>query len=58
MYLSTLVFAIMAKPGAEGMFKASIVTTIMVPILLYAYTMIYKLVKGKDDEKDDEKDDN
>lgn len=53
MYGSTLFFAITDNSDTMGLFRASIYTTIVVPVLIWAYTFIYKLIHGKKD--DDEK---
>lgn len=49
LYLATLIAAILAKPYANGMFFACAISTIVIPILIYGYIMIYKLVH-KDDK--------
>lgn len=49
MYLSTLFFALSDNPNAVGLFKLSIACTIFVPVLLYAYTLFYKLSHKNDD---------
>ena len=54
MYGSTLFFAITDNSDSMGMFKASIVATIIIPVLLWAYTFIFKLVKKDDDSQDEE----
>lgn len=53
LYGSTLFFAFTDHSAAMGMLKASIACTIIIPVLLYAYTLVYKNVKGshKDEEK-------
>ncbi len=33
------------------MFKASVTCTILVPILLWGYTVIYRLAKGKNEKE-------
>ncbi|MBO5198808.1 MAG: hypothetical protein J6B85_09875 [Lachnospiraceae bacterium] len=50
MYLLTLIAAITAKPYANGLFMASAVCTVIIPILLYGFIVIYKLVHKEDDE--------
>jgi hypothetical protein len=50
LYISTLVFALMKSPAAYDLFKASIVCTVIIPILLYAYVLIYKLIKNKENK--------
>ncbi|MCP1101211.1 hypothetical protein M2454_000398 [Aequitasia blattaphilus] len=45
MYGSTLLFAFIDHSKSQGLLKASIATTILLPVLLYAITLVYKLVK-------------
>lgn len=52
MYGSTLFFALSDSPGAEGWFKASIACTILVPVFLYANTLIYRYLKNRDQAAD------
>ena len=47
MYAATLIFSLMKSEFAFDMFRACIILTIMVPVLLYAYILIYKYLKGK-----------
>lgn len=49
LYISTLVFAIIDSPKSMGFFKASVAATILLPVLLYAYTLFYKLSKRKEE---------
>ena len=50
LYLSTLVFAILGKEFMNWL-MAAIVATIMVPVLLWAYGFIYRLLKERRDEE-------
>ncbi|MBQ8548860.1 MAG: hypothetical protein IJ427_10235 [Lachnospiraceae bacterium] len=45
MYVASFVFALTAKPGAEGMFMASLVATVIVPIVLYIFITLDKWAK-------------
>ena len=45
MYVISLVLALMAKPGAEGMFMASLVATVIIPIVLYIFLALDKLAR-------------
>lgn len=45
LYVSTLVFALMDNPYSDGLLKASIACTILLPVLLYAITLVYKHMK-------------
>lgn len=54
MYGSTLLFAIIDNSDSMSMFKASIAATIIIPVLLWAYTLVFKLVKKDDGLQDEE----
>lgn len=56
LYVSTLVFALMDSPAADGLLRASIAATILVPVLLYAYIMIARLLKDRREDQDDHSD--
>nr|WP_294490451.1 hypothetical protein [uncultured Mediterraneibacter sp.] len=47
MYLATLVFALIDSPAATGFFRASIAATILIPVLLYAYILVARLLKNR-----------
>ena len=47
LYLSTLVCAITDNTGPMKMFKASIFATFVIPVLIWAYTFLYKLTHKK-----------
>lgn len=57
MYGSTMIFAISGNPDSTGWFKASIYCTIVVPVLLYAYALVYKHLKNRNQDYDFMKDD-
>ena len=42
MYAASIVLACMAKPGAGGMFMASLVATVIIPIVLYIFIALDK----------------
>lgn len=48
LYGSTLIFAFIDRSASAGLLKASIAATILLPVLLYAYTLVYRLVHNKD----------
>jgi hypothetical protein len=52
MYGSTFVFAIIDNSDSMMMFKASIAATIIIPVLLWTYTLVFKLVKDNDKTQD------
>lgn len=53
LYGSTLIFAFVDHSASLGLLKASIAATILLPVLLYAYTLVYRLShKNKPDDTD------
>lgn len=46
MYILTLVLALTDDPNTMNAFRASIYCTVLVPVLIWAYTFIYKLLKN------------
>lgn len=55
MYISTLIFAFIDRSASLGLLKASIAATIVLPVMLYAYTLLYRLIKKQDTEDTDPK---
>lgn len=45
LYISTLIFALLDSPFANKLLIAAIAGTILIPALLYAYQLIYKILK-------------
>lgn len=45
MYVVSIVFACLAKPGAEFMFMASLVATVIIPIVLYIFIALDKVAR-------------
>lgn len=57
LYGSTLVFALSDSPNASYLFKASIFCTVIIPIMLYGYMIVYRIFSGKntsDQQQSDE----
>ena len=48
MYLLTIVAAVLARPETMGLFMASIVLTIMIPIILWSFLRMVELSHPKD----------
>lgn len=48
MYLATFLLAIFDRSASMSMFRASVGCTILVPVMLYAYTLVYKWTKDRD----------
>lgn len=46
LYLSTLIFAIIDSDDTMTLLKASIYSTIVVPVLIWAYGLVYRLLKN------------
>ncbi|MEE0419819.1 MAG: hypothetical protein UDG86_07220 [Lachnospiraceae bacterium] len=44
LYLSTLVFALMKNELADDLLKVSVACTIIIPVLLYGYILIYRVL--------------
>ena len=53
MYVASFVAAIFAKPQAHGLFMASVGMTIMIPLPLYAYTIIYRVIHPEVHKEDE-----
>lgn len=51
MYLLTLLCAIFDTGSGMMLFRASVTCTILVPILLWGYTVIYRLAKGRNEKE-------
>ena len=56
LYGSTLVFALMDSPAADGLLRASIAAPILIPVLLYAYILIARLLKKRREDQNDPSD--
>lgn len=52
MYGCTLIFALTDQSETMGLFKASVACTIIIPVLLYAYTLVYRLTRHDKDDDD------
>lgn len=57
MYIATLIFSLIQGEMAATLFRASLICTIVVPVFIYIYTMIFKNMKNKRDsyQSDDSK---
>lgn len=51
MYVATFVCALSSSENFMGMLMASIYATIVVPVLIWAFTFIYKLMHKDDNEE-------
>lgn len=48
MYLSTLIFALIGSPHSIDLLWASVACTIILPVLLYGYMLVFKLTRHDD----------
>lgn len=55
MYGLTLVFAFSDNPNSENLLMASLYSTVLVPVFLYAVILVNRLVKGNSSSKSTEK---
>ena len=51
LYVITLVLALTDDPNTMNVFRASLYCTFLVPVLIWAYTFIYKLLKNNYGDK-------
>lgn len=51
LYAATLVFALMDSPAASGLLKAAVTATILVPVLLYAFILVARLLNRNDGDE-------
>lgn len=58
MYILTFISAMFATPDTHSLFLGSLAATIIVPVFLYAYTLIYRVIyKNKDKQENKDKKD-
>ena len=53
LYILTLVMALTDNTSTMRMLEASVFATIIIPVLIWTYTFIYRLLKKKDDSQND-----
>lgn len=49
MYACTLIFAFIDSPAFHDFLKASVVCTVIIPILLYGYALVYRITRPPSD---------
>ncbi len=52
MYLISFLSALFATEYSYGLFAASIFSTIVIPIMIYVFIMVYKWVHKKDESEE------
>lgn len=50
LYVSTLVLALIGSAEAINLLKVAVYATIVLPVLLWAYSFIYRMMKGKQND--------
>lgn len=50
LYLVTLISAVLVTPATKEFFRISLLATLIIPILIYVYTLICRLITGRDEE--------
>ncbi|MCD7745702.1 MAG: hypothetical protein LUI13_10545 [Lachnospiraceae bacterium] len=53
MYVTTLILAFSSSPQAQNLLMASIVCTVVIPVLIYAMELVARVLGPSDEEKDD-----
>ena len=53
LYILTLVMALTDNTSTMRMLEASVLSTIIIPVLIWTYTFIYRLLNKKDDSQND-----
>ena len=54
LYAATLILAIFGNENSSDLLRLAIYATIVVPVLLWAYSFIYKLLKNHYSDRDDQ----
>lgn len=55
LYGSTLLLALANNPVSNSLLKASIAATILLPVLMYGYTLVYRLSHKENPDDTDQK---
>lgn len=58
LYAATLICALSKSDNYMNLLMASVYSTVIIPVLIWAYSFIYKLLKNYYSEKNDKEDDN
>ena len=52
MYIITLILGITASPATQGMLMASLMCTILIPIILYAMMLVARVLENKEEQEE------
>ena len=55
MYVLTFIFAMIDHPMAGNLFRGSLACSMIIPVLLYGYILVYRLASKNDENKLDDK---
>ena len=55
MYVAAFIVTIFDHTADMRYWKAAIVATVIIPVLIWAYSFVYKLIKGSDDDEKNDK---
>lgn len=50
LYVSTLIFALIDNPVADDCLKAAVAATILLPVVLYGFVVIHRLITSDDSD--------
>ncbi len=57
LYFITLFCAVTDSTATMQVFMASVFATVVIPVLIWAYTFIYRLTRNKDEKEEEKKQD-
>ena len=55
MYVAAFIVTILDHTSDMRYQKAAMVATVIIPVLIWAYSFVYKLIKGSDDDEKNDK---
>ena len=55
MYVAAYIVKILYHTSDMRYWKAAMVATVIIPVLIWAYSFVYKLIKGSDDDEKNDK---
>lgn len=55
MYVAAFIVTILDHTSDMRYWKAAMVATVIIPVLIWAYSFVYKLIKGSDDNEKNDK---
>ena len=55
MYVAAFIVTILDHTSDMRYWKAAMVATVIIPVLIWAYSFVYRLIKGSDDDEKNDK---